>query len=561
MKKLFTFFVAALFPLVGINAQTDVTNTYLLNPNFEAATLIGATIEHWTNLNNVFQTQNNTSFEKKDGTWYAEKWQSSGNLENLKLFQQIEAIPNGKYLLKAAAFTNSGFGGAFVFANDKKIEVFDADEYTVIFDVTDGTLNYGFEVVKSSNWVACDNFRLYTLEGQYLDVNTTSLSFDVVNKVKTFFVKGIDLTSDLTLTAPAGITLSKTSLTPAEVDAGTQITVTFDGTTSIDEGVISITGASVSHSILVTADASDAACYIPLYTDRPNLVPDPLVSNLTKFAGWGNRSIVTDYVYCGATAGKVELNEEKRGSMDVNLTCKLKPNTNYRLKVMVSTNGTGEGQIGVDRAATSLIEHRFSTEAGEWIAMDFPFTTQASLNNPLMYINNYNLTATEVYMDNWELYELFDAPTLVATPVVLQFDALYNERTFEIKGANLLQDITLTAPDGITLNPETISTADAYDGVMVTAEYDYSAPITGGIIEAKSGDASVKITVNAFNHNDGACYEPAYSDKENLIKDPFMNSLATYAGWGKMEIVNDARAYCNNSVFVEGKCKGLWTTT
>lgn len=555
MKKLLSFLILPLLAMIGLQAQTDVTNTYLLNPSFESATSVSTTIEHWTNLNSVFQSQSNTSFGKKDGTWYAEKWQSSGNLTNLKLSQQVAAIPNGKYLLKAAAFTNNNFGGAFVFANDKKTEVFNTNDYSVIVEVTTGTLDVGFEVVKSSNWVACDNFRLYSLENNpYLEVNTTVLKFDVAKKEKTFIVKGTNFTSNLTLTAPAGITLSKNSLTPAEVEAGITITATYDGLTNITEGSISVTGGAASQSILVTASAADAACYSPLYTDRPNLIPDPLLTDLANFGGWGNKSIVTDYVYCGTTAGKIT--DVGGGSIDVGLTGKLKPNTNYRVKVMVSTNGTGEAQIGVDRAAAALIENKFSTAAGEWIALDFAFTTRATLVDPLMYINNYALTSSEVYIDNWEMYELFDAPTLAVNPISLVFDALNPIRQFEIVGANLVQDITITPPAGITVDINSVSSADSYDGVTITAEYDFSAKIIDGVIDIKSGSASAKVSVNAFNDAEGTCFEPFYPEKENLIKDPFLNSLSTYAGWGNREIVTDARAYCFSSVFVSGKCGG-----
>lgn len=555
MKKVFTLLIVPLLALLGVNAQTDVTSTYLLNPSFESATSVSTTIESWTNLNNVFQSQSNTSFGKKDGTWYAEKWQGSGNLTNLKLSQHVASIPNGFYVLKAAAFTNNNYGGAYVFANNDSTQVFSTNDYSVIFEVTAGTLDFGFKVVKSSNWVACDNFRLYSLESNpYMEVNVASLSFDVAKKVKSFFVKGVNLTSDLTLTAPAGITLSKTTLTIAEVKAGATVTATYDGATTITEGVISLASGTLNQSILVTASAADAACYQPLYNDRPNIVSDPLLTDLVNFGGWGSKSIVTDYVYCGATSGKIT--DPSGGSIDVGLTNKLKPNTNYRIKVMVSTNGTGEAQIGIDGATATLIENKFSTAAGEWIALDFGFTTQATLGNINMYINNYSLTSSEVYIDNWEMYELFDAPTLAVNPATLIFDALNPVRTFEVKGTNLVSDITLTPPTGITLDKTTIPSADSYGGVIVTAEYDFAELINNGVIDIKSGTASAKVTVNGFNYAEGTCYEPLYTDKENLIKDPFLNSLSTYAGWGSRQVVTDARAFCFSSVFVSGRCGG-----
>ncbi|NLO70357.1 MAG: T9SS type A sorting domain-containing protein [Porphyromonadaceae bacterium] len=560
MRKLLTFLILPIFAIIGLQAQTDVTNTYLLNPNFELATAVSTTIESWTNLNNAFQTQNNDGLGNKDGVWYAEKWQSGGNLENLKLSQQVTGLPNGKYLLIAAAFTNQNYGGAFIFANGKKTEVFNTNDYSVIFDVTDGSLGYGFEVVKSSNWVGCDNFRLYELgTDPYLEVNVTSLSFDVAKTVKTFFVKGTNLTSNATLVPPTGVTLSKTSLTPAEVENGTTITATYDGSTTIAEGAITVSSGSASHSILVTATAADAACYIPLYTDRPNLIPDPLLNSLNGFGGWGLKSItnVAGEPYCGDGAVKfeAETNDYPDGAaLDVSMTWK--PNTTYRVKVKVKAVD-GDIALLANGTAPNFL-YIIPQSNDEWVEVDKIIRTGTNAGNGFLSINNVDgeVTGKIAFIDNYELYEIFEAPTLVVNPIELMFDAINLVREFEVKGTNLHEDITITPPVGITLDVTTISYTDANDGVVVNAEYDFEELIEGGVIEVKSGDLATNITVNAYNFSEGTCFEPLYIDKENLIKDPFLNSLATYAGWGNREIISDERAYCFRSVFVDGKCGG-----
>ena len=149
MKKLFTLLIMPLMALMGVNAQTDVTNTYLSNPSFESATAVSTTIAGWSNAGNIMQSQSNTSFSLKEGTWYAEKWQSSGNLTGIKLSQQVATIPNGWYLLKAAAFTDQNAGGAYVYANSDSTEVFATSDYSVLVNVTTGTLEVGFKVKKT----------------------------------------------------------------------------------------------------------------------------------------------------------------------------------------------------------------------------------------------------------------------------------------------------------------------------------------------------------------------------------------------------------------------------
>ncbi len=552
MKKLLTFLIVPLLALMGVNAQTDVTNTYLLNPSFESATAVSTTIANWTNAGKIMQSQSNTSFGLKDGTWYAEKWQSSGTLTGINLSQQVATIPNGWYLLKVAAFTNQNAGGAFVYANSDSTEVFETKDYSVLVNVTAGTLNVGFKVIKSSNWVACDNFRLYAIETTpFMLLSKEQFIFDAANLKKTFKVKAINITENITLAPPTGISLDKTTITPAEALVGVTVTATYDGLANITDGSISATSGTLTSSIKINASNADVGCYTPLYTDRPNIISNPLMNSLTGYAGWGTREVSTDYVFCGTSS--VKINGKCGGSLDYGLTGKLKPNTMYRVKAMVSTNGTGEGKIGISGAiAGANVTKTFTTDMSEWKALDFSFTTQATLGSVNMYLNSCETqTATELYIDNWEMYELYDAPTLSVQPTLLLFDALNPVRKFEVKGANLISDITLTPPQGVTLDKTSVSAEEAHSGTEVTAEYDFSVSLDNDSIALTGSMVKAKVTVNAFNGVED-CYNMLYEDKTNLISDPLMNSLSTYGGWGNKSIVSDGNAYCNNSGFING---------
>ena len=125
----------------------------IVNPSFEKDGLDG-----WTN--NGMQLQNNSSFEKKDGTNYAEKWQPSGtNLPNSSLLQTITNLPNGLYKLTVAA----GFdgNGAYIAANDNKTEIHANGDYSVMTNVVNGNLTIGVKLENStSNYIRFDNFRL-----------------------------------------------------------------------------------------------------------------------------------------------------------------------------------------------------------------------------------------------------------------------------------------------------------------------------------------------------------------------------------------------------------------
>lgn len=133
---------------------TDVTSV-IVNPSFEISGTNG-----WVNVG-AMALQNNTSFAPKQGTYYVERWQASGNWTGLKLSQLIQYIPNGDYTLTAGALNNpETTGGAFVYANTQKVEVFTTKDYSVDVTVTNNQLEIGFEVSNGGNYVAVDNFRL-----------------------------------------------------------------------------------------------------------------------------------------------------------------------------------------------------------------------------------------------------------------------------------------------------------------------------------------------------------------------------------------------------------------
>ncbi|MCE1156091.1 MAG: hypothetical protein LWW91_08230, partial [Bacteroidales bacterium] len=196
---------------------------YLINPGFEdIQTDKSQTIPGWTKTgpaNSEFCTRNDAgpaSF--KTGNVYFQYWSSSR--PDYSISQVVTGIPNGKYRLTAAAGGNEGTTGTFVFAGDRQTEVTSTgSDYSVDAIVVDGSLTIGFKSVsRSVSWSYADNFRLYYL-GEILEpvlsASAGSLFFDPLNSSKVFTVSGANLTANITLTAPAGITLSATTLTPA----------------------------------------------------------------------------------------------------------------------------------------------------------------------------------------------------------------------------------------------------------------------------------------------------------------------------------------------------------
>lgn len=226
----------------------------ITNNSFEQGLAVG-----WTNLGLV--TQSNTSMGAfKNGATYAEKWTASpGTLKTLKVSQIVKNIPNGIYKLTVAAQaiqqTNPASypGGAFIYAGVDSAEVLVLADYEVLTKVTNNQVEIGFQVDTTGNWVAIDNFRLsYISDGSpYTVLSASNLAFTPNVKEKVLNVKGDNFEADLTLSTSANFTLSKTTLTPAEIKAGVDVTVTALASSKIEsDSIVLSSGSFVSKAYL-----------------------------------------------------------------------------------------------------------------------------------------------------------------------------------------------------------------------------------------------------------------------------------------------------------------------
>ena len=171
MKKYFksSLLVAVLTTANICYAQTGASEdnpidrtSFIVNPSFENGT------SGWTVTNLV--SQSNNSFTKKEGTFYLEKWVSSGSAGSTSVKQTIDKLPVGLYKLTVGAqnITQSTPSqentGVNIFANDEQIAVYTANDYSVQFKYLGGQVEIGFKSQNAGgNWIAVDNFRLYQI--------------------------------------------------------------------------------------------------------------------------------------------------------------------------------------------------------------------------------------------------------------------------------------------------------------------------------------------------------------------------------------------------------------
>lgn len=276
----------------------------------------------------------------------------------------------------------------------------------------EGTLNFSasktgvyYFTIKANTAALCAiaDLSLIKATAAAMNVSVQNLSFDDINKIRTFSISGNALSDSIKISSPSGISLSKYGFTASEVQCGVEVTATFDGLTTITTDTIRISnGTSFTSKIAVSTKTGDIACFQPLYSDKLNLMTDPFINNLANFSGWGTFGLETSpaLVYCGSSSGKVTTS----GSLDAALS--LKSYTKYIMRAWVKTTG-GTFQLGVAKynGSSADVLRIFDTN-GNWELVELNFNTGAVTTGALTFFNNYQKTGTTGYIDNWELYEI-----------------------------------------------------------------------------------------------------------------------------------------------------------
>ena len=176
--------------------------------------------------------------------------------------------------------------------------------------------------------------------------------------------------------------------------------------------------------------------------------------------------------------------------------------------------------------------------------------------------------------DNFKLYRYvtYNTPVLGASATSLRYDDVYSSSIMTIIGSNLVSDIAITVPSGITLSGTnvinngigsySILAANANSSNPVTAAYDGSGTVNGTIALSATGSGAVPAssTVAVKASSNAVCFTPIYSDRTNMIADPtFSNSImgfanGGYSGWGP-KTIDIKNPHCGAaSCYIFGSC-------
>ena len=153
-----------------INGGINVDLTSLItNPGFEFGNTNG-----WTNSGSIgAQAQGNSSFDNKQGSYYAERWHVSGTID---LNQTIAYLPAGVY--KVEAYMYSDTGDAKLYANSEEASVSTSQKYHAVVTIADkGSIKIGGAcTLTGSTWICMDDFKLTYLASSIAELPYTLAS-------------------------------------------------------------------------------------------------------------------------------------------------------------------------------------------------------------------------------------------------------------------------------------------------------------------------------------------------------------------------------------------------
>jgi|GEM_PF-2355445 len=270
-------------------------------------------------------------------------------------------------------------------------------------------------------------------------------------------------------------------------------TVSGDGEIDLSGGTtivtISVTSADGTVTTEYTVDIviEDPACASSLHPD--NIVPDPEMTDLSMYAGWGTRIIAYGTeAYCGISSMKVQ--GSCGGSLDVDLdaTGKLLPNTTYRMRAMVYVGGSGKFKIGWFGTATPayVVESKHNDM---WEMLDTTFTTGEDISDFGMYFNSCEgLDGLIGWIDNWEVF-----------PVTVSTDAALADLTVD--------GTTIDGFDPDTMTYNVLLPVGTESTIVDALANDMNASVTGtGTVDLSSGAATATIVVTAEDGSTALTY-------------------------------------------------------
>ena len=336
------------------------------------------------------------------------------------------------------------------------------------------------------------------VNGSTINVGTNTGSG--VSKVIT--VKGVYLTNALTVSVTGtGFSVTPSTLTAAAVNAGTTVTLTYNGTTANATGRLTISSSEVSNSTTLTAT----------YNAGGGGTGTETVETWEGCAGYGS---YTDKAVQGKSFAWYFTNAGIWDDTHRNdeLSCRFGYNSTSCI-TMTEDLTDGASKITFYAAkwnnneATPTLQVQYSTDAGNtWNNVG----TCSPNNTWQQYIFNMNVTGnvrikilqTAGARLNIDDIAITSNPASVVVPELtspvngstlnvgtITGNATQVTKTITVKGSNLTKTLSLTASGtGFSVSPRMISASNANAGTTVTVTYTATQPgdATGTLVISSS---------------------------------------------------------------------------
>lgn len=165
----------------GASISNPVVTDFVVNGTFDS------NANGWTSTGAF---QNKGTATNQTGAFTGPFWENwNGDALANKMYQNVENIPNGIYLLKIAAFVNNLANpneSQYVFANNDKVYLTTGEPtlYEVYTEVTNNTVSVGLEqTTETANWMGIDNVSLtyFGAEGTIDQAKNAALLMEAAN--------------------------------------------------------------------------------------------------------------------------------------------------------------------------------------------------------------------------------------------------------------------------------------------------------------------------------------------------------------------------------------------
>ncbi|MGF7140635.1 cadherin-like beta sandwich domain-containing protein [Roseimarinus sediminis] len=349
---------------------------------------------------------NETRIETNNGTSTKTAALSGTELDDGKLHHVVAILsPDAlKYYIDGVLVAETATEGDYISTLDNQVaNIFKGADswgdpnYNVsleTFNIYNGELDEATILESSLQYLGGSDARLASLsvDGKMLYPEFKASTFEYVVPIE-------EGTTSATIAAEAMITAATVTGTgvvdiQGSLDTAIVSVVSQDETTTLDYTII----------FRVVEDHD----FVPLYADLDNIIPDPEMTDVALYQGWGKKAITYTESYSGLSSMK--FNATTNGwpdgaALDVNPVA-WEANSIYRVRVMYKTLDGSVAMLA--KGSSNIFLMPMPHTNGEWVEIDTTFQTGNNPGSAFISINNVDAASTGklVFIDNWELYKI-----------------------------------------------------------------------------------------------------------------------------------------------------------